>query len=115
LQADVIGLFMGHFVLRGGMAAGVSHIAIEGHPFNGGFTPNGNGSTLIAGRSTGAFSGLLSWSAGMVANLRSDMGIFFDARLYVLTPTPQVNLSGTEVGRAANPQLALTVGLEFRL
>jgi hypothetical protein len=98
------------------MAAGVSHIAIEGNPVNGGFLPTPGGvGTMIAGRSTGAFSALLSWSAGVVANLRSDMGIFLDARLFVLTPTPQVNLSGMEVGRAANPQLTLTTGLEFRL
>jgi hypothetical protein len=117
-QADVIGLFLGHLVLRGGMAAGVSHIAIEGHPVNGGFSspPGGFGApTIVSGRSTGAFSGLLSWSAGLVANWRPDMGIFVDARLFVLTPTPQVNLNGVAVGRAANPQLALTAGLEFRL
>lgn len=116
-QADVIGLFMRHLVLRGGMAAGVSHIAIEGHPVNGGFSslPNGLGGPTVAGRSTGAFSALLSWSAGVVANLRPDMGFYVDARLFVLTPTPQVNLNGIEVGRAANPQLALSAGLEFRL
>lgn len=111
-QVDVIGLFRRRLVLRGGMAAGVSHLAIEGHPVIG---PGPLGTPTITGRSSGAFSGVLSWSAGLVANLRSTLGLYLEGRLCVLAPTPLVNLNGSEVGRVANPQVALTAGLEFRL
>lgn len=124
LQADLMGLFWKRLVLRVGIAGGIYHVAINGRPhldggFNGGSVPRPgapqDAATFAVGRDTGAFSGLLSWSAGIVANLRPDIGIFLDGRLFVLTPTPVVLLNGLEVGRVSNPQLAFAAGLEFRL
>ena len=118
LQADLLGLFLRRFVLRVGIGAGVYHISINGRPpQDAGFPVDAvpPGTTFVTGRNTGALSGLLSWSAGVVANLRPHIGVFLDGRMFVLTPTPVVSLSGLEVGRVGNPQISLSAGLEFRL
>ena len=119
LQADLLGLFLRRFVLRVGVGAGLYHVSIDGSPPPGAVsvTPMGIRADpmLGVGRSAGAFSGLLSWSAGVVTNLRPHLGIFVDARMLVLTPTPVVSLNGLEVGRVGNPQISLSAGLEFRL
>jgi hypothetical protein len=120
LQADLLGLFLHRIVLRVGIGGGIYHVSIDGRPpvqTQGPVAPGDprGGITAASGRSTGSFSGLLSWSAGVVANLRPDIGIFLDGRMFVLTPTPVVLLNGLEVGRVGNPEVSLTAGLEFRL
>jgi hypothetical protein len=41
--------------------------------------------------------------------------LFVDARLFLVTPTPVVLLNGVEVGRAGNPGLVVTSGIELRI
>jgi hypothetical protein len=106
LQADLMGVFWSRIVLRAGIGAGLYHIQIDGQPTM---------ATPKVGRSDGGFSWMLSWSAGVVANLRSDIGLFVDGRMFVLTPTPVVLLNGLEVGRAGNPGISITTGVEIRL
>ncbi|MBC8132959.1 MAG: hypothetical protein H7X95_08270 [Deltaproteobacteria bacterium] len=114
-QVDLLGLFWNAVVLRAGVGAGVYHVQVNGQGFAG-FTVPETGEVVTApvSGSAGGFAGLLSWSAGIAANLRSDVGIFLEGRMFVLTPTPVILLNGTEVGRAGNPGLALSSGIELR-
>jgi hypothetical protein len=124
LEADLLGLFWKRLVLRAGLGAGVYHIHVDGQVNPTSTLPSGRFGNVFpgsasgpfpTGRSAGGFSALLSWSAGLVANFTSDIGLFVDGRIFVLTPTPVVLLNGLEVGRAGNPGIVVTTGVEFRL
>jgi hypothetical protein len=113
LEASLVGLFWNRLVLRAGVGGGLYHIHVDGQINNGGgmfvdLPPPSMGSA-------GAFSWLLSWSAGIVANLRPDFGLFLDGGLFVLTPTQVIKLGGLEVGRAGSPGMVVTGGVELRL
>jgi hypothetical protein len=115
IQADLVGLFWKYLVLRAGIGAGVYHIHVDG--IGSGFFTGPGGmfdSFAPAAGTAAAFSWLLSWSAGIVANLRQDVGLFLDGRLFVLTPTQAVALGGQELGRAGNPGMTLSAGVELR-
>lgn len=111
LRADLLGLFWDAVVLRAGIGTGIYHIHVDGR----GVFSDVNGLTDVVRGSGGGFAVALAWSVGMVANLRSDLGIFLDGSMFVLTPTPLVSLNTVEVGRAGNPGLVLSMGVEFRL
>lgn len=115
VEADVVGAFSRLWTLRLGVGGGIYHIHAEGRiptfvPTTDVFVPGPN-----LTRAVGGTSGLLSWSAGAVANLRQDVGLFVDARVIVLAPAQAVLLEGVELGRAGNPALSLTMGVEMRL
>jgi hypothetical protein len=98
-------------MFRAGVGSGFYVIRVSGQPalaFMG-------GDTIAIGRSDSAVSIAISGSAGLVAKLHPDVGVFVDARLFVISPTPVVLLGGSEVGRAGNPGIVLASGIEVRL
>jgi hypothetical protein len=88
---------------RAGLGAGVYHIAV-----------NGNVHDLGSGRQEGAFCVAIAWSLGLVATLLPDVGLFVDGAMVLLTPTPVVLLQGFELGRAGNPGILVSSGIEWR-
>ncbi|MES1205492.1 MAG: hypothetical protein ABUS79_06105 [Pseudomonadota bacterium] len=110
LQADLMGVIWRRFVVRAGIGGGFYHIHVDGRP-NGLAMSSGE----VTNRSTGGFAGLLSWSAGVVGYIRPDVGVFVDGRMFVLMPTPVILLNGIEVGRAGNPGLTVSAGVELKM
>ena len=108
--ADLVGSLGTRWIVGTGFGVGAYHVQVTGHPTNLVFN-----APASVGRSTGGFSTMLTWSVSAVANLRHDVGLFVDGRLFVLTPTPVVLLNGTEIGRAGNPGLLVTAGIELRI
>lgn len=107
LEADLLAMPWNGVVLRTGAGIGLYHIQVEGHL--------NLIDSALTGRSASGSSAALSWSAGIVANLRRNVGLFVDARVFVVTPTQVVLLNGVEVGRAGNPGLVVTSGIELRI
>jgi hypothetical protein len=112
VQADLLGLFWKSLVLRAGIGAGVYHIHVDGT--GPGFFASTRAAFVPPSGGASGFSWLLSWSAGVVANLRQDVAVFLDLRMFVLTPTQAVALGGQELGRAGNPGVTLSSGVELR-
>jgi hypothetical protein len=88
---------------RAGIAAGAYHIAVNGNVYDLGY-----------GRQDGAFCLAFAWSVGLVADFRPGVGVFLDASMVLLTPTPVVLLRGFELGRAGNPGMLVASGIELR-
>lgn len=107
IEADLLAMPWNGVVLRTGAGIGLYHIHVDGH-----VQP---GDSVLTGTSGAGSSAAVIWSAGAVANLRPDVGLFLDARLFLVTPTPVVLLNGSEVGRAGNPGIVLTSGIELRI
>jgi hypothetical protein len=88
---------------RAGLGAGAYHIAVNGNVYDRG-----------SGRQEGAFCVAITWSLGLMATLRPDLGLFVDGAMVLLTPTPVVLLQGFELGRAGNPGVLVSSGIEWR-